>query len=134
MHFALLDILLSNNNNNTSKDTGDSNTIQLLFRIVDHRGITVMYKHLPISLLSSSPSNSIQAPLHCTPYWGDIPVWRNLLFRSVVVIAMLVCLILPCLLLLWFLIASVYYVCIGAELTRRQKIEEGYQLNKDKIA
>lgn len=71
--------------------------------------------------------------IQCIPYWGEISMWRILLFRAIVVIAMMCCVLLPLCFLGWLLFASMYYIFMGAELTRQQKIEEQYQLNKEKM-
>lgn len=150
VHFALLDIVQPKSQD--GGETDNDNTLHLLFRVIDRTGRTVMYKTFPLpSPATSFPSftkhmihkvipterqsweEKALESIHCVPFWGEIDLWRILLFRAIVVIAIMCCILLPLCLMGWFLFASVYYIFIGAELSRRHKIEEQYQLNKEKI-
>ncbi len=65
--------------------------------------------------------------LECVPYWGASPLWRVLLYRAIIALCLLVFLVLPVLGVLWLVGASVYYICIGSELARRDEVERRYQ-------
>lgn len=52
------------------------------------------------------------------------------MYRAIIALCMLVLVVLPVLGVLWLVFASVYYICIGKELARRDEIERRYQTMK----
>lgn len=68
--------------------------------------------------------------LDCVPYWGVPPLWRVVMHRAIIALCLLTFIVLPTLGVLWLVFASVYYICIGSELARREELERRYQRMK----
>jgi hypothetical protein len=122
----------------------------LRFQVISHAGQAVITKRLPLVRRSHRATNtapetataavkaaqalasvgSVRAAgvtVSCEPIRGIVPLWRSVLYRAAIAAALLVFVLMPFLGVLWLLGASVYYVCYGAELARRDKIERQYQ-------
>jgi hypothetical protein len=126
-------------------ESATAGAVQLEFRIVSHEGETVLMKTIPLRARSQLAHNSgdkeLQAlreslllqvaqgtlDVECVPYWGAVPLWRTLLYRAVIACALLLLVVAPVLVVLWFVGASLYYVFRGKELARRDAIEQRYQ-------
>jgi hypothetical protein len=119
----------------------------LKFQVISHAGQAVITKRSPLVRRSHRATNtatetataavkaaqalaSVRAAgvsVSCEPIRGIVPLWRTVLYRAAIAAALLVFVLMPFLGVLWLLGASVYYVCYGAELARRDKIEKQYQ-------
>lgn len=127
--------------------------LELVHRVISHRHEEVMRKVLPLrtraELLQartvpgtqSSAADLVDAArlltggrdgvrVHCLPHWGVVPLWREVQYRAVIAVAMLLFLVVPLLALLWYLGAALYYIVRGSELKRRAEVEQRYQQNK----
>jgi alkaline phosphatase D len=115
MHFALLDL-------HVQRDTA---TATAVFRVISHTGQEVMQQAFPLphSLHAKGPVDSTSDGIfECEPVQGGVAVWRVLLMRAVVLLFVAITVLLPALLTLYLLGASLYYLCMGAELRRRQRL------------
>jgi hypothetical protein len=59
----------------------------------------------------------------CEPVCGEVPFWRQILSKYIVALVLFTLLILPLLVILWFLFASIFYIFYESEMRRRDKIE-----------
>lgn len=77
------------------------------------------------ALLSAWKSGELT--VECVPHRGKLPLWSWLKYRAIIACALLVLVVLPLLVVVWLVSASIYYVCIGSELARRDRIERQYR-------
>ena len=142
VHFALLDIV-------TTEDTATG--LQLEFKVISHANKEVIRKVLPLRTkqelfeahsaegttqmqfdeavrLIGSGDETVQ--VLCEPHWGFVPLWREVWYRAVVALAMMFFLVLPALAIMWYVGAAVYYIVRGAELVRRDELEQRYREHK----
>ncbi len=83
--------------------------------------LTLLTSELDRVLHSSYPPPEEGDP--CTPYWGEVPWWRELETRFVISLFLLVVAVLPFMIVIWLLFASCFYIWYGAETHRRERIE-----------
>jgi len=146
IHFALLDIV-------STQDTPSG--LQLEFKVVSYANQEVIRKVLPlrtkqellgvhsaegttqaefdeaVRLISGSGADGA-VQVVCEPHWGFVPLWREVWYRAVVALAMMFFLVLPVLAVLWYVGAALYYIVRGAELVRRDELEQRYREHKNK--
>mmetsp|Transcript_17536 Transcript_17536/g.29561 ORF Transcript_17536/g.29561 Transcript_17536/m.29561 type:complete len:617 (-) Transcript_17536:261-2111(-) len=79
---------------------------------------------------NDSPSSNVA--VDCIPAQGKLTMWQYWSFRAIVALALLIFGVIPLLAVLWFVGASIYYLCIGPEMERRQRIEAQYRSRKNK--
>lgn len=142
MHFALVDIVSA---------PEAASGMQMEFRVISHANQEVIHHVLPLrtkeelqqayrvagetqdmsvealSALLQQPQEQSDVRIACVPHWGVVPLWRELLYRAVIALAVLLLLVLPGLAVLWYVGAAVYYIARGAELVRRDEVELRYQ-------
>jgi hypothetical protein len=124
---------------------GPAGAVQLEFSIVSHTGERVLSKTIPLrprgelahtasdselkalraSLLAQIAQGEVDA--ECVAYWGVVPLWRTLLYRAIIAVALLLFVVAPVVVVLWCVGASLYYVFRGKELARRDAVEKRYQ-------
>ena len=63
----------------------------------------------------------------CIPFWGEAPLYTEILFRLAVMTPIIIFVFVPLLSLLWLLFASIYYIFWGAEYRRREIIEKKFK-------
>lgn len=136
--------------------------MQIEFRVISHANEEVIHHVLPLRTkdelrqLHSNAASSIQEDssevsvealsallrqpeelsglrLQVLPHWGLVPLWRELQYRAVIALAVLCFIVLPLLAVLWYLGAAVYYILRGAELVRREEVEQRYREHKKEI-
>ena len=126
-------------------------SLQLEFKVVSHANEEVVRKVLPLRtkqelLHARSVEGTTQAEYDavvrligsgggdvrvvCEPHWGFVPLWREVWYRAVVALAMMFFLVLPALAILWYVGAAVFYIVRGAELVRRDELEQRYREHK----
>ena len=154
IHFALLDILPVSPlqaSSGVSHGAGNREDVVLEYSVVSHKGEIVRTMPFP---LRNRPTTTIDScvfdatklsilreflpalmdvgavSLQCVPVQGVVSFWRMLVYRAVIALALLFLVVAPLVTVLWFVGASVYYVCWGAELSRRVDVEERYQQHK----
>ncbi|KAJ1409077.1 hypothetical protein B484DRAFT_403320 [Ochromonadaceae sp. CCMP2298] len=144
LHFGLLDLVPALSSDRSSDSSGNatvqSHGLSLDFSIISHRGERVISRSLPLGDFSDSSrvrnlafleyAQSDAVLLRCEPARGPLTLWRALMFRAIIAAALMLLLVLPALMVLWFLAASIYYVAMGAEYTRRERIEAQFQEHK----
>jgi hypothetical protein len=155
IHFGLLDIVFD-----FSEDLQRLSSLSARFSAIDHRGQTVVSKIIPFSKSAGDESNNVssddslslqkmsescdgnmtlllerldrETQLFCEPYWGILPRHKLLLFKCALALAGFVCLMLPCLVVLWLLFASVYRLSRGhddvEEALRCHRINEVHRI------
>lgn len=79
---------------------------------------------------SSSDDDVTIVEVECIPYWGPVSWQKNLSMRAIIAAALLGTVVLPLLLVLWLIGASIYYICFYKELTRREKLLRHYKTYK----
>lgn len=105
--------------------------VQARMQIVNYVGDTVMdrrvdssnllFHHSSDSRSAGTGATSIGAGV-CTLFWGDVPAYKLLALRAAAAFVLLVFVVLPIVIVLWLVGASIFYIFIGAELSRRNKI------------
>mmetsp|Transcript_6926 Transcript_6926/g.7558 ORF Transcript_6926/g.7558 Transcript_6926/m.7558 type:complete len:506 (+) Transcript_6926:55-1572(+) len=120
LHFGLIDFL-------TNEEGGDVSTLR--FQTISHEGDVVMSLDIPLrprqtSQLSHSGDD---VAIECTPIQGPLTSLRSQWFKGNMVLGVMVFVLLPVLTLLWFVGAAIYYLCVGREIERRERIESQYQ-------
>ena len=150
IHFALLDILPVSHLQVSSEEShgaGNREDVVLEHSVVSHTGEIV--RTLPFPLRNRPTTTIFDAKkltilreflpalmdvgavsLQCVPVQGVVSFWRMLVYRAVIAFALLFLVVAPLVTVLWFVGASVYYVCWGAELSRRVDVEERYQQHR----
>lgn len=124
IHFALLDLYLD--------DSGDGVTGKIVFRVINYKGNEVVTREFPFSSPSASASSGSASAGACLPIHGLVPWWREQLAKALVLLYVCITVLTPCGLLLYGVFISLFYLCVGKEVQRRQKVEEQYQkMNKD---
>jgi hypothetical protein len=131
INFGLLDLVMQDGQ------------LQVEVSVVSHRGERVLQKVVPLRARQLAPPPSQlrvdtvaglldrgDAGITCVPYWGKVPLWRRLVYKGIIALAILVCALMPAAALLWLVGASIYYVLFGAEKARREGIERRYQEHK----
>jgi hypothetical protein len=123
IHFGLLDFEILNTENT------NGGIMNLHFRLINSVGDSVMEK---VMLMQKKRFNEkdtmpIVQTEECIPYWGEVPFHKMLLFRSSMVLFGMIFVLFPICLILWLIGASIYYICIGGELLRRDRIEKRYE-------
>ncbi len=105
----------------------EDNTFKVIFNLVDlgnNQIINTKYLELdPITM------DTIYKDSYFSPFYGFVPIWHkipSLIYYSLI---SLVFIIFPILLILWLLVASLYYIFFGYEIARRERIESN-QKNK----
>lgn len=119
LHFALLDIVL----------VADG-TFQLVMNIVNHAGEVVIHRTIPLPnkrVVKPTISFDELATGECEPYWGVVPYYKYLIFRSSMVIYGMIFVLLPLCVVLWLVFASIYYICFGKEIKRRDMLLRRYE-------
>jgi alkaline phosphatase D len=122
LHFGLVDI-------------AEVSPTQLVavFHIVDHEGRPVMAKEIPLRSEPAAIPQTWAGRVSCRPIRGDLTPLRLVLFKANLAFFSLVFVVLPLFAVLWLVGASLYYVCVGRELRRREEVERNYQLYKDRL-
>ncbi len=151
VHFALVDIVAA---------PEAASGMRLEFRVISHANEEVIHHVLPLrtkdelrQIHSSKAAGAMQEEsaevsvealgvllrlpevlsgvrLEVLPHWGIVPLWRELQYRAVIALAVLCLIVLPLLAVLWYVGAAVYYILRGAELVRRDEVEQRYRENK----
>jgi hypothetical protein len=133
MHFGLLDIYLDS-------ETGSGIEDFVKFSIINYLGEEVMSINIPVlprstcgaHIRDGSCSNTdadTELPLLaegedvCIPFRGPTPLYKDVIFRFILVSPLIFCGALPLLYLCWLLFASLYYIFWVSEVKRREKIE-----------
>lgn len=123
LNFGLLDIIYDEVNNN----------FYLINNMIDHDGKSLMERIIPLrnrnDINNHSDSDVIAS---CEPFHGPVPYWKLLYTRLCLAFLLLITFVIPGLLILWLIIASLWYVSYGAERERRAKIEDQYVKFKKK--
>lgn len=163
LNFGLLEFqTVSVGNKGTKSDSSDhldtataqaGFSRQLVMKILNHEGNTVITKTLPltshrsnraekmattqaapITAAAAADTRAKQEPAYstgvCEPYWGPVPVWRHWLTRFAMASIPFTLLIVPGLVVVWFLFLFCFYISYDAETQRRERIEENYQKMK----
>lgn len=138
--------------NGRSDESSAARLLQLHFRVIDEAGTTVIDRKLPEYTIDMSnrvgPTPGALAvyrgktlpelkkellimleegKCECVGYWGPVARWRSFLYRFTLALMIMVCVVAPIVTALWFVFASCWYISIGAELARRDRVEQNYQ-------
>lgn len=80
-----------------------------------------------LRIKSLNPAEKEDEEFICEPFWGPTPAWKVTGMKAVLSWSLLMTVVLPVLTILWFVGASLYYLCMGREINRRRRIEKKYQ-------
>ena len=127
LHFGILDL--------ETLDEGKKNDVEgrvnVRVQIIDHEGKVAIEQVFPLKekrFHEIKSSEWIEMQLkECVPFWGEVPSYKVLLFKATMVTFGMVFVLFPSFVLLWLLGAAIYYICIGGELMRRDRIEKRFQ-------
>ncbi len=132
LHFGLLDLELLPGQRVNSK----GGRFNLHFHTINHEGNEVMEQLLELQETKYHKLTDLFQFQRCIPYWDEVPLYKILLFRASMVTFGMIFVLFPAGIICWLLFAAIYYICIGGELLRRDRIEKRYQrrhhLLKDK--
>lgn len=130
MHFATLDLERLPTGNSNSK----GGKVNVHIRIINHEGNPVIEKSLALQEKNFDNVDKEHIEVNeCLPFWDIVPWYKLLLFRASMVSFGMAFVLFPLLALLWLLGAAIYYLCIGGELLRRDRIEKRFQRRHQQI-
>ncbi|RYG94128.1 hypothetical protein EON65_57925 [archaeon] len=148
INFALLDFV--------KQDAGEGKQrVDMLLEVVNYKGDVVISRSYPLlkmrkeGIIEQEIDSSLSTRQHaadiraqtsenehgviCEPIGGPVPIWRIFLMKACLTTFILVVVITPVVLLVYYAVLALYYICMGREYKRRTKIEQGYWDNKQKL-
>ena len=129
LNFGLLDIV------KTSTPSAETK-YKLKMNLMNHFSQPVIVKELDLQAVGSLNDGGVKQEAHelkCIPFHGEVPRWRMLLFRGKVAAVLFVLIVVPYLVVLWFVFASIFYIFYESEIFRRRNIDFQYKKNVNKV-
>lgn len=121
-HFGLMDI----------HRPKDSESFRLNLYFIDSSGRPVLGRRWTVHPSRVQPSSAVSmssrrvanlnAEALCRPISGAVSLWKDLVFRAKVSLFLFFFILLPLLVVAWLLVACLYYVFMGAEMRRRDRL------------